>query len=84
MSFVVDTALGMLGLTDDQKATVEAQIPNLNNTVQLISENMGLFNQLFSNWQEMQPAVQIVMTAVYNQYENPQQFIKALDRRLRD
>lgn len=61
---MIDFALGMLGLSDADKATVDAAIPIVDNLVTLVNANQGLFNQLYTEGVKVLPAAQILADAI--------------------
>lgn len=66
-TFVVNMALNMLGLSDADKATVTAALPNLqaivdlvNNNIDTVNKAVALANQIMPYAQKCMPAAQIV------------------------
>ena len=63
-SFLIDTALGMLGLSDADKQTVENAIPSVTDLVNRVNANMALFNAMYADIQQAMPALVIVANAI--------------------
>lgn len=63
-SFVIDMALGMLGLTDAQKQEVEAALPDADALVDLANANMPLINQVVALINKAMPQVQAIIPAL--------------------
>lgn len=70
-SFVIESALSLLGLDQQQKALVRAAIPDAQAAVDLIAQNMAtvnamvaLINQAMPHLQKAAPAAQVLVDAV--------------------
>lgn len=70
-SFVIGTALSLLGLDEQQKAVVKAAIPDAQAAVDIISKNMAtvnafvaVINQVMPHLQRATPAAQIMVDAI--------------------
>lgn len=84
MSWIEDVGLGMLGLTDAQKAQVEAAMPQIEDAVAVLQANQALLQQvallyaqaepmitsLAKDWKVAGPAVQILADALRKQQQN--------------
>ena len=68
-SFLIDTALGMLGLSDADKQTVENAIPGITDLIAKVNANMTLFNAMYGDISQAVPALNIVATAI-NKMQN--------------
>lgn len=70
-AFVVEAALSVLGIWGNDRATVEAAIPEAQIIADTLNHNMGtinaavaLLNQVMPHVQKVAPAAQIVIDAV--------------------
>lgn len=63
-SFLIETALNMLGIQGNDRATVEAAIPIATQAVQLAVQDEAVFLQLAEYWKQIAPAAAIVASAV--------------------
>lgn len=66
-SFLIETALNMLGIQGDDRATVEAAIPIATQAGQLMVQDEAVFLQLAQYWHEIAPAAGIVFAAIKKQ-----------------
>ena len=64
MSWIVDVALGALGLSDADKATVEAAIPIADALINHYNANTALFNTMIADVQALAPAAKIIADAM--------------------
>ena len=60
----IGIALGALGLTDEQRQTVEAAIPDMQALVSLINANMKTINHAVALFNRVAPAAKIVADAI--------------------
>lgn len=70
-SFVIGSALALLGLDEQQKVIVRAAIPDAQAAVDIIAKNMAtvnamvaLINQIMPHLQKSAPAAQILVDAI--------------------
>ncbi len=59
-SFMIDMALNAAGLSDAEKAQVEAAIPAANEMVTLVNANLPFLQKMLQLWAIVGPAAQIV------------------------
>lgn len=63
-SFLIETALSMLGITGSDHDTVVAAVPIATQAVALASTDQAVFLQLAQYWSQCAPAAAIVAKAV--------------------
>ncbi len=59
-SFMIDMALNAAGLSDAEKAQVEAAIPAANEMISLVNANLPFLQKMLQLWGIVGPAAQIV------------------------
>ncbi len=74
----LNLALGMLGLNEQQKQTVESAIPIAAKLVDHIAANKQLFATIFADAQLLVPAAKIVLDALAANGYTAQSFVATL------